>query len=95
VVLEVQENKRRNIMVEEIKYEVEWSPKEDITVYELAKCIPYIFSKLHSVEEWDKLNDDIKRHFISKEYEYGKMIRETQSKLKDVIDKFEGLFDEE
>ena len=77
-------------MVEEIKYEVEWKPKEDITVYELALCIPYIFSKLHSIEEWDKLYPSIKRHFKVKEYEYGKMIKETQSKLKEAM----GIIDE-
>lgn len=82
-------------MVEEIKYQCVWEPKEDITVYELAKCIPYIFSKLHSVEDWDKLDESITRHFNVTEYAYGKMIRETHSKLNEVIGKFENLFDED
>jgi hypothetical protein len=82
-------------MVEEIKYEVEWNPVSDITVYELAKCIPYIFSKLHSIEEWDKLDIGIQRHFKVSEYAYGEMIRETQDKLKEAMGRIEELWGDE
>ena len=82
-------------MVEEIKYEVKWEPVTNITVYELAKCIPYIFNKLYDIEEWENLDLSIRRHFKVKPYEYGKMIRETQSKLKEAMGKLDELFGDE
>ena len=84
-------------MIEEIKYEVEWAPVTNITVYELAKCIPYIFSKLYSIEEWEKLDLSIRRHFHVKEYKYGEMIRETKEKMNEAMDELGKMmgFDEE
>ena len=84
-------------MIEEIKYEVKWEPVINITVYELAKCIPYIFSKLHSIEEWENLDLSIRRHFNVKEYKYGEMIRETKEKMNEAMDELGKMmgFDEE
>lgn len=71
--------------MEEKKYQCIWSPKPDITTFELAQCLPLTFSKLHSIEEWNKLDESITRHFEVTEFDYGKMIRETGSKLKELM----------
>jgi len=71
--------------MEEIKYQCEWKPKKDITTYELAQCIPFIFSKLHSIYEWDKLDESITRHFLVTKFNYGNMIRETADKLEPLL----------
>jgi len=44
--------------------EMRWQPKEDITTYELAKCLPYIF-RLHSTMPYE-INKSEKhfRHFL-------------------------------
>jgi hypothetical protein len=81
--------------MEEHKYECIWSPQPDIAVYELAQCIPYIFSKLHSIDEWDKLDESITRHFKITVYNYGEMIRETRGKLEEVFNKFEEMMEED
>jgi hypothetical protein len=47
------------------------------------------------MDEWDKLNKSITRHFIVTKYNYGEMIREVQEKASQVFDKLEELFDEE
>jgi hypothetical protein len=71
--------------MEEFKYECRWKPKPDITTYELAQCLPLTFSKLHSIEDWNKLDESITRHFEVSKFDYGKMIRETGFKLKDLL----------
>ena len=79
--------------MDEIKYKITWKPLVGITVYELAQCIPYIFSKLHDIKEWDALDENIKKHFIVTEYEYGKMIREAHKKLDEQWEILGKLFD--
>ena len=72
--------------MDEIKYECIWSPKEDITTFELAQCLPLTFSKLHSIEDWKKLDESVTRHFTVTEYDYGALCRKTADKLKALID---------
>lgn len=63
---------------DEYKYEVKWYPEKDITTWELAQCIPYIFSKLHEMDEWDKLDRSITRHFLISHYNYSEYIRKSK-----------------
>jgi hypothetical protein len=43
--------------------EMRWQPKEDITTYELAKCLPYIF-RLHSTMPYEiNKSENHFRHF--------------------------------
>jgi len=44
----------------------EWHPKDDITTYELALCFPIFCVGMHRCigEQYDKLPDNAKRHFI-------------------------------
>ncbi len=58
-------------MTSKIKYECKWNPKTDITTFELAKCVPLMFKKLHEIDEWDELDESITRHFIVSKYDYG------------------------
>jgi len=74
-----------NIEVDEWKYEVKWHPERDITVWELAQCIPYMFSKLHEIDKWDKLGREITRHFLVSNFNYSEMIREQAAKLSEFI----------
>jgi hypothetical protein len=72
-------------MVDEYKYDVRWSPKEDITTWELAQCVPYLYSKLHDVEVWDNLDESVSRHFTVSKMNYSKMIREQARKLNEAL----------
>ena len=65
------------------KYQVEWKPKKDITTWELAQCVPYMFSKLHEIDDWDKLDESITRHFLVSRYNYTEMIQHAADKLKE------------
>ena len=71
---------------DEYKYECKWQPERNITVWELAQCIPYMFSKLHDVEVWDRLGREITRHFLVSHFNYSEMIREQAAKLRDSLD---------
>ena len=73
-------------MLEEKKYQCIWNPKEDITVYELAKCIQYTMVKLYSIEDWDKLDESITRHFDVSMFNYGDMIRKQGEELKKLFE---------
>jgi hypothetical protein len=73
--------------VEQYKYQCLWNPKEDITTFELARCIPYTFSKLHSIEDWDKLDESITRHFTVTKFDYRDLINDTAAKLKEAFKK--------
>jgi hypothetical protein len=46
---------------------LKWSPKEDITAYELALCMGLVIANAqrhgHVMEEYEKLPDSAKRHF--------------------------------
>ena len=75
-------------MSDNIKYETVWSPKPDITAFELAKCIPYIPSRFHEIEDWKIVDGSITRHFTVTKFDYGDMIAGNAEKLK-------ALFDEE
>ena len=75
--------------MEEIKYECIWNPKEDITTFELAQCLPLTFSKLHSIDDWDKLDESVTRHFTVTKFNYGDMIRETGNELKKLVAEWE------
>ena len=68
--------------VEQYKYECKWNPKKDITTYELACCIPYTFSKLHDIKDWDKLDKSITRHFTVTKFDYRNLINNTAKQLK-------------
>jgi len=72
-------------MSDEWKYEVKWYPEKDITAYELAQCVPYLFSKLHDMKEWDKLDRSITRHFLVSHFNYSEMIKEQAEKLRKFI----------
>ena len=72
--------------MDQYKYECKWSPKGDITTYELAICIPFMFSKLLEMEMWDELSESIKRHFIVTKFNYGKMIENTAAEMKKLLD---------
>jgi hypothetical protein len=63
---------------DEYKYEVKWYPEKDITTWELAQCIPYMFTKLHEMEVWDKLDRSITRHFLVSHYNYSEYIRKSK-----------------
>jgi len=71
--------------MEKIKYECIWNPCANITTYELARCIPYLFIKLHEIEEWDELDTGITRHFDVSEFDYGKMINDNAEKLRELM----------
>ena len=71
--------------MEEFKYECIWNPKEDITTWELAQCVPYLYSKLHNIEMWNELDEGITRHFTVSIFNYGEMIRENARKLKEAL----------
>jgi len=66
------------------KYQCTWSPKPDITTYELAKCLPFIFSKLHEVDDWDLLDESITRHFSVVKIDYEAICKETAAKLEEL-----------
>ncbi len=72
-------------MTDKIKYECTWNPKEDITAYELALCLPFMGSRFQEIDEWNILTNRITRHFIVKEFDYGKMIEENAAKLKQLF----------
>lgn len=43
---------------------MEWKPKEDITVYELALCLPYLY-RLNGVFSYEfNIDDPHMRHFV-------------------------------
>lgn len=48
----------------ELPLEIEWNPKEDITTYELALCLPILMS-IHPIMGWmiGDLNQPHLRHF--------------------------------
>jgi hypothetical protein len=71
--------------IEEKKYECIWNPKPDITTFELAQCLPLTFSKLHSIKEWNKLDESITRHFEVTEFDYGKMIRKAREEIRSLL----------
>ena len=73
-------------MLEEKKYQTIWNPKEDITAYELAKCIPHTLIGLHSIDEWKRLDESITRNFTVSVYDYGDMIRKTGAELKKLFE---------
>jgi hypothetical protein len=68
-----------------MKYEVKWSPKEDITAYELAQCIPLLPTRFHEIPEWDELDESLTRHFVVMEFDYDQMIIDNAAKLKEVL----------
>ena len=72
-------------MSDNIKYETVWSPKPDITVFELAQCILYIPSRFQEIEDWDKLDHGITRHFTVSRFDYGAMIEGNAAKLKSLF----------
>ena len=80
------ELKKQGNNMSDWKYQVVQNPKEDITTWELARCIPYMFSKLHEIAEWDKLEEDITRHFSVSRYNYTEMIKHAANKLKEIWD---------
>jgi len=71
--------------MDEYKYECKWSPKKDITTYELACAIPFMFLNLHEMEMWDELDESITRHFIVSKFNYGEMIRENAEKMRSLL----------
>ena len=71
--------------MDQYKYECKWSPRKDITTYELACAIPFMFSKLHEMEMWDELDESIRRHFIVSKFNYGKMIEENAEKMRSLL----------
>lgn len=48
-----------------IPYRLIWKPKEDITTYELAMCLPYFLGK--TLTKNDDLSPSYFRHFIIKD----------------------------
>jgi len=46
----------------------EWNPQPSITAYELALCLPFFFAYQNSQfgEDYDKLPENAKRHFVEK-----------------------------
>lgn len=70
--------------MEEIKYQTVWNPEEDITTFELAKCLPYAIMGMQDRDVWDKLDWCITRHFDVSEFNYGDMIRENAQKIKEL-----------
>jgi hypothetical protein len=73
-------------MSNDIKYETVWSPKPDISAFELAQCIPYIPSRFQEIEDWDTVDESITRHFQVKKFDYGDMIAGNAAKLKALFD---------
>lgn len=73
-------------MMVKYKYECKWSPKRDITTYELATCIPFMFSKLHEIEMWDELSESITRNFIVTKFNYGKMIESSAAEMRKLLE---------
>lgn len=71
--------------MEKIKYRCNWNPCEDITTYELALCVPYLFIAVYEREDWDQLDEGITRHFAVTEFDYGKMIEDNAKKLKELF----------
>jgi hypothetical protein len=71
---------------DEWKYECKWHPEKDITTYELAQCIPFMFSKLHDPGVWDRLDRGVTRHFLVSHFNYTEMIKEQAKKLRDSLD---------
>lgn len=47
-----------------IPLEMRWEPKEDITTYELAKCLPYIFRAGRVMPFEIDQNEPYLRHFV-------------------------------
>ena len=43
--------------------QLEWVPKEDITTYELAQCMPYLFRSVMPYEISDEDKKGFLRHF--------------------------------
>lgn len=72
--------------MEKIKYECKWNPHHDITAFELAECIPFMFSKLHEIKEWEALPERITRHFIVSTFDYGGMINKAAEGIKELMD---------
>lgn len=68
-----------------IKYECIWNPSKDITTYELAQCLMLVFSRFHEVEDWDKLDENITRHFSVALFDYGKMINDSAERMKELL----------
>lgn len=71
--------------MEKIKYECIWNPCANITTYELARCIPYLYNRFFEIEDWDKLDTGITRHFDVSKFDYGKMINDNAKKLKGLL----------
>ena len=71
--------------MDEFKYRCKWNPKKDITVYELALCVPYLTVNVYSIEEWEKLDENITRHFNVSKCNYSDMLWENKQKLKEAF----------
>jgi len=69
----------------DIKYEVKWNPRTDITAYELALCLPHTVSRFQEMDEWDKMPEGITRHFDISEFDYAQMIRDNADKLRGLM----------
>ena len=72
--------------MEKIKYECKWNPVHDITAFELAQCIPFMFSKLHDIDEWEAQPESITRHFAVSKFNYGEMIEKAAEGIKEFLE---------
>ena len=50
--------------------EMRWQPKEDITAYELAKCLPYLLRNSYVMPFEIDTNENHFRHFVINDPQY-------------------------
>ena len=81
-------------MSDDIRFKIEYDPKDDITVLELAQCVRWLMLGIVEKDKWP-LEEKWTRHFKVEDFDYGDLMKKQAAALREVIDELEDDEDDE
>lgn len=75
-----------------IKVKLSYEPKNDITAWEVSKCLQLFVNTFYEIDEhvWESTPNSVKRHFkVIETYDYDEKIKQSAAELQKIFDKIE------